>query len=74
MFSCFNENASPRSWDISCGERDAGSEAKSRRRAEMRKGWLDGKCLDLVVLVRPSKVIEFTIGENQSDCSNHSSL
>lgn len=40
----------------------------------MRKGWLDEKCLDLVVLVRPSKVIEFTIGENQSDCSNHSSL
>ena len=52
MFSCFNENASARSWDISCGERDAGSEAKSRRRAEIRKGWLDGKCLDLVVLVR----------------------
>lgn len=52
MFSCFNENASARSWDISCGERDAGSEAKSRRRAEMRKGWLDGNCLDLVVLVR----------------------
>ena len=40
----------------------------------MRKGWLDGKCLDLVVLVRPSKVIEFTIGENQSNSSNHSSL
>ena len=52
MFSCFNENASARSWDISCGERDAGSEAKSRRRAEMRKGWLDGNCIDLVVLVR----------------------
>ena len=52
MFSCFNENASARSWDISCEERDAGSEAKSRRRAEMRKGWLGGNCLDLGFLVR----------------------
>ena len=47
-----NENASVRSRDISCGERDAGSEAKARRRAENRKGWLGGSCLDLVVLVR----------------------